>query len=345
MPANAARVNMNRLGAALTGEVRDPPIMALFVFCANPVTSSPNAGLIVRGLLRDDLFTVVHEQFMTDTARYADIVLPATTQLEHIDLHKAYGHRCLQYNHPAIPPPGECKSNWDVMRLLARALGYTEPWLHEDAEQAICGVLDATRARNPFLEGVTLARLQAEGTVPLTFPPGRDVPFADGHFPTPSGKVELRCDALRAHGLDPLPDYVPPAEFRAADEHAGNGRPPPLVLISGASHHYVSSSFANQPSLRAKEGPPFIEINPADATMRGIRHGDEVRVESARGWCCLRAIVTDDTPPGVVIAPKGAWASLSPGGRNVNWVTPDALADLAGQSTFHSNLVQVRRAE
>jgi len=345
-PPTPRMVNMNRLGAALTGEVRDPAIMSLFVFCANPVASSPNAGLIINGLLRDDLFTVVHEQFMTDTARYADIVLPATTQLEHIDLHKAYGHRYLQYNHAAVPPPGECKSNWDVMRLLARAMGYTEPWLHEDAEEAIRGVLDATRARNPFLEGIALERLQAEGTVALHFPPEHEVPFADGHFPTPSGKVELRCEAMRAYGLDPLPEYVPPAEFHTTTNgHPANGDSPFLVLISGASHHYVSSSFANQPGLRAKEGMPFIEINPADAVARGIRHGDVVHVENARGWCRLRAVVTDDAPPGVVIAPKGPWASLSPDGRNINRVTPDALADLAGQSTFHSNLVQVRRAE
>src|SRR5439155_13705659 len=138
------------------GEAHDPPVKSLFVFCANPVTSAPNAGLTVKGLQRDDLFTVVHELFLTDTAQYADIVLPATSQLEHIDLHKAYGHRNLQYNQAAIPPLGESKSNWDVTRLLARALDYDEPWLHESAEDAIRGVLDATRERNSRLEGITL---------------------------------------------------------------------------------------------------------------------------------------------------------------------------------------------
>lgn len=345
-PPPPRTVNMNRLGAALTGEVADPPIMSLYVFAANPVTSSPNAGLIIEGLRRADLFTVVHEQFMTDTARYADIVLPATSQLEHVDLHKAYGHRHLQYNHAAIPPLGESKSNWDVMRLLAGALGYAEPWLHEDAEQAIGALIDATRAANPLFAGITLECLQAEGTVALNFPPGRETPFADGVFPTPSGKVELRCEAMRAHGLDPLPDYIPPKEFAAQNRRAKTHEDAAeLILISGASHHYVSSSFANQPSLRAKEGRPFVEINPADAAARGIADGDEVRVESERGWCSLRAVVTDDVPPGVAVAPKGPWASLSPDGRNINWVTPDALADLAGQSTFHSNLVQIRRAQ
>lgn len=344
-PPPPRTVNMNRLGAALTGEVADPPIMSLYVFAANPVTSSPNAGLIIEGLRRDDLFTVVHEQFMTDTARYADLVLPATSQLEHVDLHKAYGHRHLQYNHAAIPPLGESKSNWDVMRLLAGALGYTEPWLHEEPEQAIGALLDATRAANPLFAGITLERLQAEGTVALNFPPGRETPFADGVFPTPSGKVELRCEAMRAHGLDPLPEYIPPKEFTSTNRRAKTREDvADLILISGASHHYVSSSFANQPSLRAKEGRPFVEINPADAAARGIADGDEVRVESERGWCSLRAVVTDDVPPGVAVAPKGPWASLSPDGRNINWVTPDAIADLAGQSTFHSNLVHIRRA-
>jgi anaerobic selenocysteine-containing dehydrogenase len=150
---------------------------------------------------------------MTDTAQYADIVLPATSQLEQIDLHKAYGHRYLQYNHAAIAPLGEAKSNWDVMRLLAAAMGYDEPWLRESAEDALRGVLDATRRDNPLLEGITLEQLQATGTVLLHFPPGAEVPFADGRFPTPSGKVELRCEALAAQGVDPLPEYVPPAEF------------------------------------------------------------------------------------------------------------------------------------
>ncbi|HEX9370775.1 MAG TPA: molybdopterin-dependent oxidoreductase, partial [Roseiflexaceae bacterium] len=357
-PPTPRTINMNRIGAALNGEAHDPPIKSLFVYCANPVASAPNAGLTVRGLMRDDLFTVVHELFMTDTADYADIVLPATSQLEHVDVHKAYGHRNLQYNHAAIAPLGEAKSNWDVMRLLARALGYDVPWLRESAEQAIRGVLDATRARNPLLEGVTLERLQAEGTVPLRFSPGADVPFADGRFPTPSGKVELRCEALAAQGIDPLPEYTPPPEFRVMsyelrvksdqDQNESNSKlktqNSKLILLSGASHHFVSSSLANQPGLMAKEGAPFVEISPADAAARGIADGDAVIVESARGWCQLRAVVTDDVPPGVAVAPKGSWARLAQGGRNINWTTSDALADLAGQSTFHSNLVEIRRA-
>jgi anaerobic selenocysteine-containing dehydrogenase len=339
-PPTPRIINMNRLGAALTGEASDPPIASLYVFCANPVVSTPNTGKIIEGMMRDDLFTVVHDLFLTDTARYADIVLPATSQLEQTDLHKAYGHRNLQYNAPAIAPLGEAKSNWDVMRLLAAAMGYDEPWLRQTADEAIAEVLDATRATNPLREGITLERLQAEGTAPLAIPPERDVPFSDGRFPTPSGKVELRCDALAEVGLDPLPEYAPPAEFatRADDDTR-------LTLITAAAHHFVSSSFANVPSLLTKEGTvPWIEMHPDDASRRGITNGAMVVVSNARGACHLRAVVTEQVPPGVVAAPKGRWQSLSIDGHNVNWTTSDALADLAGQSTFHSNLVEVRVA-
>ncbi|HEU5370648.1 MAG TPA: molybdopterin-dependent oxidoreductase [Ktedonobacterales bacterium] len=334
-PPTPRVVNINRLGAALTGEISNPPIQSLYVFCANPVTSAPNASLTIKGLQREDLFTVVHELFLTDTAQYADIVLPATSQLEQTDLHKAYGHRYLQYNQAAIAPIGEAKSNWDVMRLLAAGMGYEEPWLRHCAEEAIAEVLDTTRAHNLLLAGVTLERLQAEGTVPLAFTPENAVPFADLRFPTPSGKVELRCDALAAQGLDPLPLYEPPVEFR--------NQQAPLVLISPASHHFVSSSLANLSSLLAKEGTPFVEINPADAQARGIANGDEVLIENARGAYQMRAVVTQNVPPGVAAAPKGRWARLNPGGRNINWITSDALADLAGQSTFHSNLVEIKK--
>jgi anaerobic selenocysteine-containing dehydrogenase len=353
-PPTPRIVNMNRLGAALSGEASDPPIMSLYVFCANPVTSTPNTGAIIKGMQREDLFTVVHELFMTDTAQYADIVLPATSQLEQIDLHKAYGHRFLQYNQAAIPPLGEAKSNWEVMRFLAAGMGYSEPWFQQSAEEAIAEVLDATRAQNPLLEGITLERLQNEGTVPLNFAPGQEIPFADLRFPTPSGKVELKCMAMAERGLDPLPAYTPPAEFsrgrRLADTNQGETNDEseveerPIVLISGASHHFTSSSLANLPSLTGKEGTPYIEISPADAARRGIMSGDEVIVENERGWLQLRALVTDNVPPGVAVAPKGRWGQLSPGGRNINWTTSDALADLAGQSTFHSNLVEIRKS-
>jgi len=340
-PPKPRVVNMNRLGAALTGEVPDPPIMSLYVFASNPVAVAPNTGLIVQGLMREDLFTVVHELFMTDTARYADIVLPSTSQLEHTDMHEAYGHRFLQYNEPAIAPLGESKSNWDVMRLLAEAMGYQEPWLRQTAEEAIAELLEVSRPLSPVLQGITFEQLRAEGMVPLYFPPGREVPFSDGRFPTPSGKLELRSDAFGMAGLDPLPDYTPPSEFASRPE--GDSR---LILITGAAHHFVTSSFANVPGLVAKERHvPWIEINPEDARRRGIADGAMVIVSNARGECRLRAVVTDNVLAGVAVSPKGRWQSSSLDGRNVNWTTSDALGDIGGQSTFHSNLVDIRPAE
>lgn len=337
---------MNRLGAALLGDVDGPPIKSLFVFGANPVASAPNAGKIVEGLQRDDLFTVVHELFLTDTARYADLVLPATSQLEQADLHKAYGHAYLTYNHAAIPPLEEARSNWDVMRALADTMGFDEPWLHQGVDQIIDEVLAASAARNSVLSDITLQRLKSENTVPLSVP--EEPPFADGVFPTASGKVELYCQALADMGVDPLPGW----EGRQDDGGITLGarvedndfRPElALNLISGAAHHFVSSSLANQAALLQREGEPFLEIHPEDAAVRHIADGDRVIVENGRGWCELRAVVTDAVRRGVTVSPKGRWARHHDG-RNVNWTTSDATADMAGQSTFHSNRVWVRRS-
>ncbi len=388
-PPPARNVNMNRLGAALTGDLTDPPLMSLYVYGSNPAAIAPHAGLVRQGLQRENLFTVVHELFMTDTAAYADIVLPATSQLEHADLHKAYGHTMLTYNHPAIPPLGESKSNWEVMGLLASALGLTDPWLHQSVDEVIEEVLTATTAINPALNGITLQRLKSEGAIPLTL--ASPHPFASLHFPTPSGQIELYSQRMADQGLDPLPGWPDPLVVEQYDEvgEQGSGgagefsltgvhpkgmkmnphpNPSPaaarkrglgegvftremttdnlpsasLTLLTGAAHHFVTSSMANQPSLREREGEPFVEINPADAAARGIASGDAVIVENQRGWCRLRAVVTEAVRPGVLASPKGRWANLEDG-RNVNWTTPDTLADLAGQSTFHSNRVWLRR--
>jgi anaerobic selenocysteine-containing dehydrogenase len=337
-PRPGRAVNMNRLGAALLGEAADPPIQALYVFGANPASSSPNAGRIVEGLRREDLFTVVHELFLTDTADYADIVLPATSQLEQTDLHKAYGHTLLAYNRQAIPPRGECKSNWEVMGLLARAMGFDEPWLHQSADEVIEEVLTATARRNPFLNGVTLGRLKAEGAVPLAV---EGTPFADGHFPTLSGKMALFSERMAQMGYDPLPSGAVDL-----DDGADAGRPmeDSLTLLTPAPHHFVSSSLASQPGLLRGEGEPFVEIHPRDAAARRVSAGDQVIVENGRGAVRLRAVLTERVRPGVLASPKGRWAKLS-GGRNVNWTTSDVLGDVAEQSTFQSNRVWLRRAD
>ncbi|MCB8920796.1 MAG: molybdopterin oxidoreductase family protein [Ardenticatenaceae bacterium] len=338
-------VNMNRLGAALLGEVADPPIQSLYVFGSNPVAIAPHAGKVITGLRREDLFTVVHELFMTDTAVYADIVLPATSQLEHADLHKAYGHTVLSYNAPAIAPLGEAKSNWDVMRLLAAEMGFTEAWLQQTADEVIAEVLAGTAEINPALQGITLERLKAEGSIPLHFVP--ETPFADLRFPTPSGKVELFSANMAEMGLDPLPGYTAAGDDGADEGQPLNGQFPPqqaLNLISAAAHHFVTSTFANRADMLAREGEPFVEIHPDDAAARGIASGDSVVVENGRGCCELTAKVTDAVRPGVVASPKGRWGGGNGNGRTINHLTSDTLGDMAGQSTFHSNLVWIRRS-
>ncbi len=343
-PPRGRVVNMNRLGAALLGEVQEPPIQSLYVFGANPAAISPNAGRIVQGLQREDLFVVVHELFMTDTAVQADIVLPATSQLEQTDLHKAYGNRTLTYNQQAIAPLAEAKSNWEVMGLLAAEMGFTEAWLYESPEEIIEQVLRETAVHNPALKGVTLARLQKEHSIALLVD---DVPFAGGNFPTPSGKVELYAERLIALGLDPLPHHTDLQDGGGQEGESVNGRlrlEESLQLLTGAAHHFVSSSFANQEGLLKKEGEPFVEIHPRDAAARNIVSGDWLLVENGRGYCELVAKVTDGIREGVLASPKGYWSRLG-NGRNVNWTTSDVLGDMAGQSTFHSNRVWLRKRD
>ena len=346
-PPAPRSLNMNRLGAILTGEA-DPPIYSLYVFNANPAASTPNAGKVAEGLLRDDLFTVVHELFETDTARYADIILPATSQLEHVDLHKPYGHLSLQYNAPAIEPQGEARSNWDVMRSLAAAMDFHEPWLAADAQTVIREVLETTAAHQPLLQGITYERLQAEGSIPLNIPADARVPFADGIFRTSSGKVELYSEEALARGYDPIPGWEPEVESKighvpstfstssAADER--------LLLVSSAAHHFISSTFGNHNRLKAKEGSPTLRIHPEDASVRGIRSGQLVRVSNERGWCRLIADVTEDVRPGVLATATVWWPIHSPDQRNINWTTSDRLADFNGGSTFYTNLVSVESA-
>ena len=338
-PPESRTLNMNRLGSILTGEA-NPPIASLFVYNANPVASSPNAGKIVEGLMRADLFTVVHELFETDTARYADILLPATSQLEHVDLHKPYGHLSLQYNMPAIAPLGEAKSNWDVMRALAASMGFDDAWLKEDANEVIRSVLEATAQSNPLLAGITLERLQVEGSIPLTIPAEQQVPFANGIFHTPSGKVEFYSEQAAAKGYDPVPCWEPEVESGVEEsaQHLAYSR---LPLLCPAAHHFVSSTFGNQERMIAREGAPMLRIHPQDAESRGIHHGQLVRVSNERGECYLVADVTGDVRPGVLATTTVWWPKFSPDKRNVNWTTSDGLADFNGGSTFYTNMVAV----
>jgi anaerobic selenocysteine-containing dehydrogenase len=289
--------------------------------------------------------------FMTDTADYADIVLPATSQLEQTDLNRAYGHATLAYNEQAIAPLAESKSNWEVMGLLAKTMGFTEPWLYESPDEIIAEILTTAAAKEAAFAGITLERLREAHYLPLNLPDA--TPFADLNFATPSGKVEIYSAAMAAAGEDPLPGWPSPdglAFDTAATPFQLSTPSAPLTLLTGAAHHFVTSSMANQAELIRREGAPFVEIHPDDAHSRNIGDGDLVVLENGRGWCKLKAVVSDAVRPGVVASPKGYWAKSDPfkngeGGRNVNWTVSDALADLGGQSTFHSNQVWLRKAE
>jgi anaerobic selenocysteine-containing dehydrogenase len=339
-PPAPRTLNMNRLGAILTGEA-DPPVHSLYVYNANPVASTPNAGKIAAGLSRDDLFTVVHDLFETDTARFADIILPATSQLEHVDLHKPYGNLSLHYNMPAIAPLGEARSNWDVMRALSVGMGFHEAWLQDDANAVIREILAASAPQNPALNGITFERLQTEGSLPLAIPPEEQIPFANGIFRTPSGKVEMYSEQAASKGYDPVPGWVPEVESLNRNEKPSSSTHNQLPLMSPAAHHFISSTFANQERLQTKEGVPTLRIHPQDADARGIRSGQMIRVSNERGWCRLVAEVTEEVRPGVLATTTVWWPKFSPDQRNVNWTTPDRLADFGGGSTFHTNLVTI----
>jgi anaerobic selenocysteine-containing dehydrogenase len=329
-------INMSALGDALL-KVNNPPVRALYVYNSNPAAVAPDQAQVLAGLMREDLFTVVHEQFMTDTTDYADIVLPATTQLEHFDLHKAYGHFYLTINEPAVPPQHEAKSNSDVFRLLAGRMNFTEECFRDSDEDI---ARQALSSGHPALDGITLERVRAEGWVRLNLPE-QFAPFAEGNFPTPSGKCELVSERLAEAGLPAVPDFIPPNE--SLKSAPGLAARYPLALISPAAHAFLNSTFANLPKQVRQELHPFIEIHPDDASARGINNGDTVRAFNERGACELSAVVTTRARPGVVVSPSVWWNKLSPGKTNINQLTSQALTDMGGGATFYDALVEVEK--
>jgi anaerobic selenocysteine-containing dehydrogenase len=337
MPQPAPRtLNMSALGDVLT-KTFDPPVRALYVYNSNPAAVAPDQGKVLEGLRCEDLFTVVHEQFMTDTTDYADIVLPATTQLEHFDLHKAYGHLYLVINERAIEPLHEAKCNSEVFRLLAARLGFKEDCFKDSDEEV---ARQAISVEHAALRGVTLEALRERGWMRLNLPE-TFAPFAEGNFPTPSGKCELFSEMLAAQGLPAVPEFIPPSE--SVESAPAVAKLYPLALISPAAHAFLNSSFANLPKQLRQELRPFVEINPLDARARGIEHGDIVRAFNERGSCVLAAVVTTRARPGVVVSPSVWWNKLSPGGVNINQLTSQKLTDMGGGATFYDALVEVER--
>ncbi len=327
---------MTRLGEALT-EVDDPPVKALFVYNSNPAAVAPDLERVHQGLQRRDLFVVVHEQFKTDTAAYADLLLPATTQLEHADIHKSYGHLYMLWNEPAIARQGEAIPNTELFRRLASRMGFTDACFHDSDEDMARQVLQSD---HPALAGITLDHLKQCGWMRLNLSESW-APFAEGDFPTPSGKCELHSARMAADGHDPVPAYTAPLESEERDPALAARFP--LTLLSPPAHHFLNTTFVNV--LHRYEGSPTLEINPADAAARRIDDGDMVDVFNDRGSFSVRAVLTDRIRPGVVVAPSIWWRSLSPDGRNVNWTTSQALTDMGGGATFYDNLVEVSRAK
>ena len=345
-------VNMSTLGHALTelgrnGNHDGPPVHALFVYNSNPGAVAPNHNAVARGLQRDDLFTVVHDLFFTDTTDYADYILPATTFLEHTDIQGAYGHYFVQLSQQAIEPLGESRSNVWLFSQLAQRMGFPEDCFRDTPEQIIEQALavDASgHSTNPGMEHITLDTLQQQGHIPLSFHREPEAhpfqPFASGPVPTPSGKIEFYSETLAAQGLDPLPAFVPPVESRwskGAEQY-------PLEFLSRKNDNYMNSTFANLDSHRKMEtrNNQRLEMHPVDAQERGIAEGDAVRIFNDRGSLTLTALINGSVPAGVVSA-RLDWAKLHPEDNNVNALTSERLTDLGAAPTFYSTLVEVAK--
>jgi anaerobic selenocysteine-containing dehydrogenase len=335
-------INMIRLGEALTNldaGVGGPPVRALVVYNSNPAAVAPDRAAVRRGLARDDLFTVVLEHFQTDTADYADILLPATTQLEHWDLHYAYGHHYATLNRPAIEPIGECKPNSEIFRLIAARMGLDHPSLRDDD---LTLIRQALATQSPKLEGVTLEALLDRGWVRLNVPRPY-LPFADGGFLTPSGKCEFYSARLAQMGLDPLPTYTAP--YECADQAPGLAARYPLTLISSPAHQFLNTTFVNVDSLRRAAREPECLLHPRDAERRGISVGARVAVYNDRGAFTATARIEESIRPGVVWAPSIWWGKLAPDGRNANETTSQRETDMGHGPVFYDNLVEVALAD
>jgi anaerobic selenocysteine-containing dehydrogenase len=337
----ARTINMIRLGEALSradAGVGGPPVKALVVYNSNPAAVAPDRNEVLRGLTRDDLFTVVLEHFRTDTADWADIVLPATTQLEHWDVHLAYGHHYVSLNRPSIAPIGESKPNSEIFRLIAARMGLDDDCFRDDDLSLI---RQALASSSPKLEGVTLEELLEKGWKRLALPTPY-LPYAEGAFPTPSGKCELYSARMAEMGLDPLPTYTPP--YESAERDPALVARYPLTLISSPAHTYLNSTFVNIASLRRQAREPEVLLHPADAERRGVVAGMRVTVRNDRGAFLATARVEPALREGVAWAPSIWWAKLTEDGANANQTTSQRETDLGHGPVFYDNQVEVEQA-
>ena len=319
-------INMATIGHALLD--RQAPVNAIVVYNSNPVAVAPDSSRVIRGFAREDLFTVVLEHFQTDTADYADILLPATTQLEHLDVIKPYGHYYLMANNAAIAALGEARPNSEIFRRLAAAMGFADPCFSDS---------DETIAQSAVAQDWDLQAVLTAGWKRIGGPVGV-ARFAQGGFDTPSGKVEFVSSRAASLGLDPLPDYIAPQE----DTRSAAAARYPLAMISPPARNFLNSSFVNVQSLRASEGEPWLDIHPFDAAARSVKEGDYVRVFNDRGSMQLRARVTDRARRGVVVGLSVWWRKLARDGKNANELTSsDVLTDMGRAPTFYDCLVEV----
>ena len=349
-------VNNLRLGQALTGEMAlDPPIKSLFVFLTNPVSQSPETNKIVEGLKREDLFTVVAEHFINDTAKYADIILPSAMAGEAEDMMWSWGTFYFTYNQKAVEPPGECKPTSDLWRLLAAEMGFDEP-VFKMTDSELCAAY--LNWDDPKMRGADMAYFKEHGFLKIDVGSADTrAPHAEGKFPTPSGKIEFLlpdhknfvAGPFRAmyegeqdgSPIDPLPGYVPKRE--SPEDSPELAKRYPLNIISPKSHGFLNSCYANEPHKIKGQGEQFVMISPQDAAKRSIREGDPVRVSNARGSFEGVARVTDDVNPGIVVATLGYWRSLNRSDGSVNSISSDAWSGLGRAPTFSDNLVEVAR--
>ncbi len=320
-------VNMSELGIALTS-LNSPPVKAIVVYNSNPAAIAPNQNLVLKGFRREDLFTVVLEHFQTDTADHADIILPATTFLEHTDLYLAYGHYHLQLARAAVDPPGEARSNVEVFRALALRMGFDDTCFRDSEDCMIRGLLGSG---HPFLDGITLERLDREHSIRLNVSDAGTpfLPFAEGKFGTPSGKCEFGAEAL---------DYRPPVESRGGDQRLRSRFP--LEMISSKNDDSMNSTFGFRSDVDRQTA--VLQMHPDDANARGIHTGDRVRAFNDRGSLLLVAEVDGVVPPGIVRVPSVRWNKLSPDGRNANALTSDRLTDIGGGPSFYNCLIEVQ---
>ena len=326
-----------------------PPIKALFVYNSNPAAVAPDQSSVRAGLAREDLLTVVLEHFQTDTADYADFVLPATTQAEHWDLQRMYGHHYMALNRPAIPPVGEARPNSAIFRGLAQAMDYTDSGFYEDDETILRNFVEAQH--HPIYETVTWDALLEKGFVRLNLPQPY-LPFAEGNYPTPSGKCEFYSERMAQDGYDPLPTYTPPksGERAALDAATENGDAPPepdprsLACISPPAHSFLNSSFSHLERFRGREREPLLWIHPLDASTRRIEEGAWLRVWNELGEVELTARVTEEIMAGTVLAPGIWWNKHSPDGRNVNQLTSQDETDMGASASFYDVRVFVEPA-